>query len=188
MPVDSLAAKAQAIEQIQPRSLKYLSEHLQILIRGRLWAQVLIGMVLGLATGIMLGPTVGWVAPATATTISSWLGPRRQRRCRPAPQDRIARGTLLRRHDDRRHHDRPYNRIPRQTRSVCRQRDGADRTQRAPAGDNPGRRRTAHPRRASAQDPDASAHQSARLNGGKRHDACRHLRYGHRCRPRRVPP
>lgn len=73
MAVESLASKAQAVEQIHPRSLKFLSDHLQILIRGRLWAQVLIGMVLGLATGIMIGPTVGWVPAPTAATIASWL-------------------------------------------------------------------------------------------------------------------
>ena len=71
MAVESLASKAQAVEQIHPRSLKFLSDHLQILIRGRLWAQVLIGMVLGLATGIMIGPTVGWVPAPTAATIAT---------------------------------------------------------------------------------------------------------------------
>jgi len=73
MAAESLASRAQAVEQIHPRSLKFLSEHLQSLIRGRLWAQVLVGMVLGLVTGIALGPSAGWVAPATAATISSWL-------------------------------------------------------------------------------------------------------------------
>ena len=73
MAAGSLATKAQAIEQIHPRSLKFLSEHLQGLIRGRLWAQVLIGMMLGLLTGIALGPTAGWVPAPTAATVSSWL-------------------------------------------------------------------------------------------------------------------
>jgi len=38
-----------------------------------LWLQVLVGMVLGLLTGILIGPSVGWVAPANAATIGSWL-------------------------------------------------------------------------------------------------------------------
>jgi hypothetical protein len=36
MATESLAAKSQAVEQIHPRSLKYLSESLQGLVRGRL--------------------------------------------------------------------------------------------------------------------------------------------------------
>jgi Na+/H+-dicarboxylate symporter len=32
-------------------------------------------MVLGLVTGMALGPTVGWVPAPTAATIASWLAP-----------------------------------------------------------------------------------------------------------------
>jgi len=35
------------IKDIYPRSLKYLTYYLQGLVRGRLWLQVLVGMVLG---------------------------------------------------------------------------------------------------------------------------------------------
>lgn len=42
-------------------------------IRGRLWAQVLVGMVLGLATGALLGPDSGLLAPATAEVAGAWL-------------------------------------------------------------------------------------------------------------------
>ncbi len=69
----TLERAAQPIEQLHPRSLKYLSDYLQGMVKGRLWLQVLIAMLVGLLTGILLGPTVGWVAPATAATISSWL-------------------------------------------------------------------------------------------------------------------
>jgi Na+/H+-dicarboxylate symporter len=56
-----------------PEPLKYLSRHLEKLIKGRLWLKVVIGMVLGITTGILLGPTVGLVEPHTAVTIGNWL-------------------------------------------------------------------------------------------------------------------
>jgi len=57
----------------RPRSLKQLSDTLQALIRGRLWAQVLVGLVLGLLVGIAMGPSVGWLDPRSAATLGSWL-------------------------------------------------------------------------------------------------------------------
>lgn len=62
-----------SIDAIYPRSLKYLSDSLQALIRGKLWIQVVFGMVLGISVGILLGPSFGWVSPDTATTVSNWL-------------------------------------------------------------------------------------------------------------------
>jgi len=62
-----------AIPALHPRSLKYLTDYLQSLVRGRLWLQVMVGMVLGISVGIVLGPTVGWLNPATSATISDWL-------------------------------------------------------------------------------------------------------------------
>jgi len=62
-----------AIEYLYPRSLKYLTNYLQSMVRGRLWLQVLVGMILGITTGILMGPTVGWVNPGTAATVSDWL-------------------------------------------------------------------------------------------------------------------
>lgn len=61
------------LETLHPRSLKYLTGSLQSLVRGRLWLQVLIGMVAGITTGILLGPSTGWVDAATAATIGDWL-------------------------------------------------------------------------------------------------------------------
>lgn len=58
---------------LYPRPLKYLSEYLSALTRGRLWLQVLIGMFLGISVGILLGPAVGWVDPAMANIIGNWL-------------------------------------------------------------------------------------------------------------------
>lgn len=62
-----------SIDDLYPRSLKYLADYLQGLVRGRLWLQVLVGMVLGIMTGIMMGPSVGWVSATTAVTMSNWL-------------------------------------------------------------------------------------------------------------------
>jgi len=58
---------------LYPRPLKYLADYLQSLVRGRLWLQVMVGMVLGIGVGILMGPSVGWLEPATAITISNWL-------------------------------------------------------------------------------------------------------------------
>ena len=55
------------------KGLEDLSDSLNSLIRGRLWLQVLIGLLLGVVSGILIGPSVGWVEPATAKTISDWL-------------------------------------------------------------------------------------------------------------------
>lgn len=62
-----------AIDSLYPRSLKHLTSSLQSLIRGRLWLQVLVGMVLGIAVGLLLGPTVGWVEASSSATITNWL-------------------------------------------------------------------------------------------------------------------
>ena len=62
-----------AINALYPRSLKYLTRHLQALVRGRLWLQVIVGMVLGIMTGILIGPSVGLLDATTAATLSDWL-------------------------------------------------------------------------------------------------------------------
>ncbi|WP_455218886.1 dicarboxylate/amino acid:cation symporter [Kaarinaea lacus] len=67
------AAKVYSIKDLYPRSLKFLTNYLQSLVHGRLWLKVVIGMVLGIATGILIGPTVGIVEPAVATLIGDWL-------------------------------------------------------------------------------------------------------------------
>ena len=62
-----------SLGDLYPRSLSYLTSYLQSLVRGRLWLKVLIGMVAGIATGILIGPSVGWIDPAKATIIGDWL-------------------------------------------------------------------------------------------------------------------
>ena len=42
------------------------STKLRIWARSRLWAQVLAAMVIGIGTGMLLGPTAGLVEPAVA--------------------------------------------------------------------------------------------------------------------------
>lgn len=46
---------------------------LRIWARSRLWAQVLIAMILGIGIGLLLGPAAGLVPPATARTLGAWL-------------------------------------------------------------------------------------------------------------------
>lgn len=53
--------------------MKDFSKHLQGLIAGRLWMKILIGMVLGVAAGILLGPEVGLVDSDTGDLIGNWL-------------------------------------------------------------------------------------------------------------------
>ncbi|MCC5976556.1 MAG: dicarboxylate/amino acid:cation symporter [Salinarimonas sp.] len=58
----------------EPRvHLQHQRFRLRAWIRTRLWAQVLAGMVLGFATGIVLGPDVGWLTPETSESVGRWL-------------------------------------------------------------------------------------------------------------------
>jgi len=54
-------------------SLGQLSDRLGMLVRGRLWLQVLIGMLLGIGTGILLGPSTGWLEARTSLLVGNWL-------------------------------------------------------------------------------------------------------------------
>jgi Na+/H+-dicarboxylate symporter len=67
------STRKMSLEMLHPRSLGYLSDQLQSLVRGRLWLQVLIGMILGIGVGILIGPSVNWVKPETAATVSDWF-------------------------------------------------------------------------------------------------------------------
>lgn len=53
--------------------LTRLSDSLGGLVRGRLWLQVIIAIVLGVSVGLLLGPSVGWLAPKRAVEIGNWL-------------------------------------------------------------------------------------------------------------------
>ena len=54
-------------------SVRRLAFRLGGFVRGRLWLQVLAAMALGIGTGLVIGPTGGWLAPATAIVVGNWL-------------------------------------------------------------------------------------------------------------------
>jgi Na+/H+-dicarboxylate symporter len=54
-------------------SISRLTLRLTGFVRGRLWLQVLVAMFIGIATGMAIGPTGGWLAPQTALLVSNWL-------------------------------------------------------------------------------------------------------------------
>ena len=59
---------------LRPLGTNRLVERLDYLIRTRLWAQILIAMVLGIGVGLALSPTGGaLVEETTANTIAAWL-------------------------------------------------------------------------------------------------------------------
>ncbi len=61
------------LELIQPSSLKNLNKYLQSLIKGRLWLKILIAMVFGLGTGVLLGPSTGFITTDMSEIIGNWL-------------------------------------------------------------------------------------------------------------------
>lgn len=60
-------------DQTRRRSLLPFAYSLQALVRGRLWLQVLVGMVLGVGTGLLIGPTTGLLSRETASVVGNWL-------------------------------------------------------------------------------------------------------------------
>lgn len=67
----------QAVRDILPtlelESLGRLADQLGGLIRGRLWAQVLAAMALGIGTGLLLGPDLGLLPKGVSRGIVAWL-------------------------------------------------------------------------------------------------------------------
>ncbi len=61
------------MQQRLPFSLASLSHTLQSLVEGRLWLKVIIALILGVLTGIALGPTAGLLSPELSKTVSAWL-------------------------------------------------------------------------------------------------------------------
>jgi len=53
--------------------LNDLYVHLGHLVRGRLWLKVIIGLVLGIAAGILMNPSTGLVSLEVSTNLSNWL-------------------------------------------------------------------------------------------------------------------
>jgi Na+/H+-dicarboxylate symporter len=56
-----------------PRSLKDLHTYLLGMLRAHLWMQVMAGMVLGVLVGMAIGPSAGWLEPATGRALGDWL-------------------------------------------------------------------------------------------------------------------
>lgn len=55
------------------RSLVNLGDQLASLLRERLWLQVVVGMLLGIVTGILIGPTTDIVPQRMALLIANWI-------------------------------------------------------------------------------------------------------------------
>ena len=65
-----------AADDYRKRSLLPFAESMQQLLQGKLWLQVLVGMVLGIGTGVTIGPSAGLVAPETAIAVGiGWAFP-----------------------------------------------------------------------------------------------------------------
>lgn len=54
-------------------SLRGLRGQVDAWMRGRLWAQVLAGLALGVVVGYLLGPDPAWVSRETAQSLGAWL-------------------------------------------------------------------------------------------------------------------
>jgi len=61
------------LTQLHPRSLVRLGESFRRALGQHLWLQVLAGMLLGLLTGLAVGPSAGWVGSETASVVVEWL-------------------------------------------------------------------------------------------------------------------
>ncbi len=58
---------------MESRPLKNLSVHLESLIRGRLWLQVIIGLVFGAGLGVLLNPSTGIASADFSAWLANWL-------------------------------------------------------------------------------------------------------------------
>ncbi|MBT4021120.1 dicarboxylate/amino acid:cation symporter [Candidatus Peribacteria bacterium] len=50
-----------------------LTNKLEMIIKGRLWLQAILALALGVVAGIFMGPDLGFMDPARAAVITSWL-------------------------------------------------------------------------------------------------------------------
>lgn len=50
-----------------------LTQQFDRLIEGRLWLKVILALLLGVLSGILLGPDLGWVSPDSVRVITAWL-------------------------------------------------------------------------------------------------------------------
>jgi Na+/H+-dicarboxylate symporter len=61
------------VAHIHPRSLKYLSKKLRVLVESKLWLKVVISMIFGLLTGLFIGPSAGFVRADISKIIAEWF-------------------------------------------------------------------------------------------------------------------
>lgn len=61
------------IEKTHLRSLIDLVEPVNRLIRAKIWLQIVVGIILGIAVGSVLNEEFGWVSASTGQTIGAWL-------------------------------------------------------------------------------------------------------------------
>jgi Na+/H+-dicarboxylate symporter len=64
---------ANGTEDGTQRSLILRVGDVRTLLRERLWLQVLVGLALGIGTGLALAPSSGWLSAETASVVTSWL-------------------------------------------------------------------------------------------------------------------
>ncbi len=64
---------SRAFRGFKPRALRQLNGQLMGFIKARLWLQVLVAMFLGIAVGVLLGPSMALVTPEFAAVLTSWL-------------------------------------------------------------------------------------------------------------------
>ncbi|QYJ68722.1 dicarboxylate/amino acid:cation symporter [Flavobacterium litorale] len=53
--------------------LNNLSQHLDRLLKGRLWLKVIIGLILGAALGVVINPSTGFVSESVSASLANWL-------------------------------------------------------------------------------------------------------------------
>jgi len=58
---------------VEIQSLNQLTEHLQRLIKGQLWAKVIVGIVLGILLGLLINPENGIVSEEISHNAANWL-------------------------------------------------------------------------------------------------------------------
>lgn len=59
--------------RINIKPIKNLADYLDGLIKGRLWAKVIIALFLGILVGFVFGPQAGFFSPGTAKVVTGWI-------------------------------------------------------------------------------------------------------------------
>ena len=62
-----------AFQTIAPQQVTKLASHLKGLVETRLWAKIILGMLLGVLVGLMFGPSTGWFDQERSSVWVDWL-------------------------------------------------------------------------------------------------------------------